>query len=239
MTRECLVLLPGMMCDERLFGPQLSAFGDRFDMLIGDLTASDTITGLASAVLARIQAERFNLAGLSMGGIVAMEMVKQAGSRVQRLALMDTNHYADSPERRVIRDAQIVKVRGGRLREVIVAEMKPSYLARANRANRALLDLLVAMAMDLGEDVFIRQTLALRNRSSYESALASFNGLTLILYGAEDKLCPPERHREMASLVKQGTLVAVAQAGHITTLENSSAVNAALNNWLNKPVEMA
>ncbi|TCD15098.1 alpha/beta fold hydrolase [Oricola cellulosilytica] len=231
MERETLVLLPGMMCDARMFAPQAAEFGSEYDVVIGDLSGERSISGLASGLLATLP-PTFNLAGLSMGGIVAMEMAGQAPRRVKRLGLLDTNHRADAPERREIRNRQIDAVRRGRLRDVIVEEMKPNYLAPANRSNRALLDLLVDMAMDLGADVFVDQTLALRDREEQTDALRKYPGPALVLCGEHDTLCPPERHREIAGLLAQSELALIPDAGHISTLEYPEAVNTALRSWL-------
>jgi pimeloyl-ACP methyl ester carboxylesterase len=221
-----------MMCDARLFAPQIARFERDMPIHVCDIGGHDTMPALAGAALAAVPFPRFALAGLSMGGICAMEMVRQASGRVERLALLDTNHLADAPERRPMRDRQIADVRDGRLRQVIVEEMKPHYLAAANRDDTALLDLLIRMAMDLGPDCFIRQSLALRDRPDYSSTLAGYHGDTLVLCGEEDVVCPPERHRTMASLLSNGSLAIVAGAGHLTTLEAGQKVNARFQNWL-------
>jgi len=170
-----------------------------------------------------------------MGGIVAMAMAGIAPQRIGRLALLDTNHRADAPDRRTIRDRQIADVRG-LLREVIVEEMKPAYLAERNRNNRQLLDLLVEMALDAGEDAFVAQSLALRDRPDRSAALARFRGPALVLCGEQDRLCPPERHQEIAALLAAAQLAVIAGAGHISTLENPAAVNKALEDWLARPL---
>jgi pimeloyl-ACP methyl ester carboxylesterase len=174
-----------------------------------------------------------------MGGIVAVEMARQAPQRVARLALLDTNHRADTPERVALRDRQIADVGAGKLRRVIVEEMKPVYLASANRANRQLLDLLIDMAMEIGPQAFISQSIALRERADQSAALGAYRGPALVLCGAEDALCPPDRHREIAGLLPSATLTIVPGAGHISTLEQPDAVNRALAEWLKRPVSAA
>lgn len=230
---EPLVLLPGMMCDARLFAPQTAALADAAEVSVGEITAHDGMDALADAVLAEAP-QRFALGGLSMGGIVALAIVARAPERVTRLALLDTNHRPDPPERRPVRDRQIAEVRAGRLREVLIEEMKPNYLGRASARDRDLLDLVAAMGDALGPEVFVRQSLALRNRPDRTAALAAYPGPTLVLCGSEDRLCPPERHREMASLARDATLVIVPEAGHLSTLERPEAVNAALRSWLRR-----
>ena len=214
MTRETLVMLPGMMCDARLFTPQIKALQRNYDILVPKLCAPASIQGLAQQVLDEIAVPQFNLLGLSMGGIVAMAMVGIAPRRVTRLALLDTNHLADAPERHPIRNQQIEAVRNGHLRSVIVKEMKPNYLAAKNRDNADLLALLVDMAMDLGADCFISQSIALRDRKNQSAALAQYPGPIMLLCGKEDELCPVSRHQEMLCHCSRGHLQMLAGAGH-------------------------
>jgi pimeloyl-ACP methyl ester carboxylesterase len=232
MPRETLVMLPGMMCDARLFAPQIDAFKDRYDIVVPSLCGLSSIEGLARRVLSEIAVPRFNLMGLSMGGIVAMQIVGLAPERVSRLALLDTNHLADAPDRFAIRNRQIAEVRGDHLRRVIADEMKPKYLAKANRQNTLILDTLIKMAMELGADCFIQQSIALRDRRDQSENLKGYGGPTLVLCGTEDALCPPSRHVEMAALLRNVQHREVLNAGHIVTLEAPAAISAELRSLL-------
>lgn len=224
-----LVLLPGMMCDGRLFGPQIAAFGARA-LHLAPLVAGDTVQALAAQVLADAP-PRFALAGLSMGGIVAMEVMAQAPDRVDRLALLDTNPRAELPEVQARRDPQMAAVAAGRLAEVMRDEMKPNYLTDGpNRA--AILDLCMQMALSLGPEVFLRQSRALRDRPDQQDRLRRVTVPTLILCGRDDVLCPVERHALMHSLIPHSTLHIVENAGHLPTLEQPLETTAALARWL-------
>ena len=123
-----LLLLPGMMCDARLFAPQINEFSADYPVMVAPLTGRSTITELSQDILSNAPSQ-FALAGLSMGGIVAMEIIRQAPERVLSLALIDTTPMADSAARAIERDAQIDRVRNGGLRSVMRDEMKPNYLA--------------------------------------------------------------------------------------------------------------
>jgi pimeloyl-ACP methyl ester carboxylesterase len=235
MTRETLLMLPGMMCNERLFAPQVNALDSRYDIIIPELSAP-SIEQMARDVLSAVKASEFNLAGLSMGGIVSMEIVRQAPERVSRLALLDTNHLADAAQNFDIRNRQIEDVKKGKLRDVIVAEMKPVYLAKQNRNNQQLLDTLIEMAMDIGASNFIAQSIALRDRRDQSQTLKNYAGPSLVLCGAEDNLCPPERHEQIADLLPNSTLMLISGAGHIATLEAPNSVNIALEDWLAREV---
>lgn len=233
--RTPLVLLPGMMCDARLFEPQIAALHDVANTWVGSLGGAASVEEIAVGILGEVPFERFALCGLSMGGIVAMQIIAQAPRRVTHLALLDTNHLPETPERRRLRGPQIDRVRRGGLREVLIEEMKPNYLGSAHRGDPALLERVLAMGLTLGPDVFERQSLALRDRSDASEVLPQFRGPALVLCGAEDRLCPPERHRAMADLMPGSTLVVAPGAGHLSTLEAPDAVNAALRAWLLQP----
>jgi pimeloyl-ACP methyl ester carboxylesterase len=225
-----LVLIPGMMCDARLFAPQIAALSAQKPLLLAPIGGYDTIEALASAVLADAP-PRFALAGLSMGGIVAMQMISRAPERVERLALLDTNPRADLLETRVNRDRQIELVRQGRLDAVMRDEMKPNYLADGPDRAR-ILDLCMDMALSLGDDVFIRQSMALKTRADQCSNLQKVAVPTLVLCGSEDTLCPLDRHETMHGLIPRSRLTIIDGAGHLPTLEQPEATNAALLQWL-------
>lgn len=225
-----LLLLPGMMCDARLYGPQINALSPSRPVKVADLTGHDTMAGLASHVLADAP-DRFALAGLSMGGIVAMEVFRQAPERVAKLALLDTNPRAELPEVQARRQPQIDKVRAGHLRAIMRDEMKPNYLTDGpNRA--AILSLCMEMAMDLGAEAFVNQSVALRDRPDQQDTLREVAVPTLILCGRDDALCPVERHELMHDLIPHSVLTIIDGAGHMPTLEQPSETTASLTRWL-------
>lgn len=224
-----LVLLPGMMCDARLWGPQMEALGRRA-VLHAPLTEHDTVQALAAAVLAAAP-PRFALAGLSMGGIVAMEVLRQAVDRVERVALLDTNPRAELPQIKAAREPQIAAAKAGRLREIMRDELKPNYLVDSPE-KPAILELCMEMALGLGPEIFVRQSRALAARPDQTATLAAYRGPTLILMGAEDRLCPRDRHDQMHALIPKSKLVIVKDAGHLPTLEQPKRTTAALVRWL-------
>lgn len=232
---QLLVFLPGMMCDQRLFGPQIEYFGTRYDIRIPSIGMHDTIAAIAACVFDELPRRPIVLCGLSMGGIVAMEMICQQPDRIEKLILMDTNHRPDAEERKSVRRRQIADVEDGKLRPVIIEEMKPNYLAGRNRDNQDLLDLLFAMAMDLGDQSFINQSRALMARGDASQALKAWTKPALLICGAEDELCTPQRHEEMLSLLPESQLEVISGAGHITTLEAPEHVNSAIENFMTGP----
>ncbi len=231
---EPLLLLPGMMCDARLFWPQIAALSAERAVQVAPITRGDTVEEIARQVVAGAP-ERFALAGLSMGGIVAMEVLRIAGPRVTRLALMDTNCQAEMPNVAAAREPQIARVRAGRLEEVMRDEMKPNYLA-PGPGRIEVLATVMEMARDLGPEVFIRQSRALQRRPDQQATLRRSKVEALILCGEHDALCPVRRHEFIAHLMPNARLEIVADAGHLPTLEQPSEVSALLRRWLSSPV---
>ena len=228
--KEPLVLLPGMMCDGRLFAPQIAAFSHERAVMVAALTGADTMSALASSILA-IAPPRFALAGLSMGGIVAMDMIRQAPERISRLALLDTNAKADPPQNAAIREAQVESALNGGLRAVMRDEMKPNYLANGPERDR-ILGLCMEMAEDLGPQIFADQSNAIKRRPDQQETLRKVRVPTLVLCGEDDRLCPLERHELMHDLILGSHLAVIPGAGHLPTLEQPDPTNRRLNEWL-------
>ncbi|WP_282153313.1 alpha/beta fold hydrolase [Ruegeria atlantica] len=225
-----LVLLPGMMCDARLFTPQIAALSGKFPILSAPIGGHNTMQALAAEVLTYAP-QRFALAGLSMGGIVAMEILRQAPNRVAGLALMDTNPLAELDELKARRGPQINAVERGNLRKVMAEEMKPNYLTDGPR-RASILDLCMDMSMDLGSDVFVNQSKALRDRADQTNTLRDFTGVAHVLCGRDDALCPVSTHELMHDLMPQSRLEIIENAGHLPTLEQPQQTTAALTRWL-------
>ncbi|WP_167647309.1 alpha/beta fold hydrolase [Mameliella alba] len=227
-----LVLLPGMMCDARLFAPQIAALSGNRAVHCAPIGAHDTMQALAAEVLTHAP-PRFALAGLSMGGIVAMEVLRQAPDRVAGLALLDTNPKAELDEVRARRVPQMDKVRAGHLDAVMRDEMKPNYLTEGPRRPE-ILDLCMEMALSLGPEVFLNQSRALADRPDQQEVLRAYDGPVLVLCGRDDALCPVARHELMQELIPGSTLRVIENAGHLPTLERPDETNAALAAWLEK-----
>lgn len=231
---EPLVFLPGMMCDARLFGPQIAELSSEFSVMVAPVTRGERIEEIASGLLDELP-QRFALAGLSMGGIVAMEILRRAPDRVTRLALMDTNPLAETPQVAAAREPQIVKVRAGRMHDVMRDEMKPNYLAPGPYVTE-ILDLVMDMADALGPEVFVRQSRALQRRRDQQGTLRKCKVPTLVLCGAHDALCPVKRHTFMAELIPDAALKVLDEAGHLPTLEAPAETTQALRGWLQQPL---
>jgi len=231
---EPLVFLPGLMCDARLFGPQIAELSSEFSIMVSPVTRGERIEEIASGLLDELPA-RFALAGLSMGGIVAMELLRRAPDRVSRLALLDTTPLAETPQAAAAREPQIVKARAGRLHEVIRDEMLPRYLGPGPFRNE-ISELVLDMADALGPDTFVRQSRALQRRRDQQGTLRKCRAPTLVLCGAHDALCPVKRHTFMAELIHGAELRVLDTAGHLPTLEAPAETTQALRDWMRQPL---
>jgi len=219
-----------MMCDAQLFAPQIATFSRQRPVTVAPIGGHSSMDALAAEVLLHAP-PKFALAGLSMGGIVAMEIVRQAPDRVTRLALLDTNPLAELEPVKLRRDPQIKAARSGALSQVMRDEMKPNYLVESPD-KKALLDLCMDMAIGLGADIFVNQSIALRDRIDQTETLRGFNKHALVLCGRHDKLCPVERHEFMKGLMPNSRLVIVENAGHLPSLEQPGETTAAMADWL-------
>ncbi|MEP2784498.1 MAG: alpha/beta hydrolase [Pseudoruegeria sp.] len=231
---EPLLLLPGMMCDARLFAHQIARLSKDRCVMIGPTTMGQSTAEIARFIL-RGAPETFALAGHGLGGMVAMEILKAAPDRVSRIALIDTSPLAESPNMAADREPLIIAARLGRLEEVLEGEMKPDYLSPAVNRDQVL-GIYRTMGMDLGSDVFVRQTRALQRRPDQQKTLRMARLPALALCGADDTLCPIHRHEVMAALMPHGTLKAVPDAGHLLPLEQPEATTQALGDWLEAPL---
>ena len=230
--KETLVFLPGMMCDHRLWSNQLacSELQQRFTIFIPEITAlqKKSITEMASSILQQIKKTNFFAVGLSMGGIILMEMAKQAMQRIKGVVLADTNYKAELKERQLKRKQEIDLVKKDGLREFIIKKMKPNYLSPTRKDTKDIKNLVLQMALDLGESAFEQQSIALRDRQDYSLILKKITCLSLVLCGEDDALCPTAKHLEMQQLISKAELKIIKKAGHLSCLEEPEAFNSAL-----------
>jgi len=225
-----LVMIPGMMCDERIFAPQIEELVSKRSVHVADISKHDNISDLAADVLSHAP-PKFCLVGHSMGGIVAMEICAQDPKRIEKLVLIDTNPLAELEEVKLKREPQISDALSGKLVNVIRDEMKPNYLASSENQD-IILNICLEMALSLGPKVFINQSRALQTRADQQSNIQSINIPVLIMCGSEDKLCTVERHEMMHNMISNSELKIINNAGHMPTLEQPSETTEVLKEWL-------
>jgi pimeloyl-ACP methyl ester carboxylesterase len=226
-----ILLVPGLNCSPRLYAPQMPALWQFGPVTVAAHTRDETMAAIAARILADAP-PRFALAGLSMGGYIALEIMRQAADRVERLALLDTGARADTPEATAKRLTNIALAESGRFAEVPEAQW-PMVVPPARRADAALKRDYIAMCHDVGPEAFVRQQKAIITRVDSRPLLATIRCPTLVLVGAQDELTPPFLAEEMAAGISGARLVKVPDCGHLSTMEQPEAVTLELVAWLN------
>ena len=225
-----LALLPGLLNDASLWRHQVAALEGRAACFVPDFTTQESVGAMAETALSAMP-PRFALAGLSMGGYVAFEILRRAPERIVRLALLDTRAGPDSAEQTARRRGLIQLARKGRFQGV-TRQLLPMLVAEAHLANGALIEEVMAMAGRVGRDAFVRQQTAIMGRPDSRPALARVTCPTLVLCGRQDQITPPDAHMEMAAGIRDARLIVVEDCGHLSPLEQPEAVTAALTEWL-------
>ncbi|HEX7969884.1 MAG TPA: alpha/beta fold hydrolase [Stellaceae bacterium] len=229
-VKNPLVLLPGLLCDAALWQPQMAALADIAEAAVADLARDDSLPAMARRVLG-MAPPRFALAGLSMGGYLAQEIMRQAPERVTRLALLDTSARTDTPEQAARRRGFIELAQKGEFKG-ITPRMLPVYLHPDHLGDAALTGAVIAMAERIGKDGYLRQQKAIMGRPDGREDLKRITVPTLVLCGRQDQATPYELNAEIASLIPGATFVAIEHCGHISTLEKPAEVTAAMRRWL-------
>ncbi|WP_433852918.1 alpha/beta fold hydrolase [Stenotrophomonas nitritireducens] len=227
-----LLLLPGLLNDAELWRAQIADLSDIADCIVGDQTRGDTLQAVAEDVLAQAP-PRFALAGFSLGGFVAQQILRVAPARVRRLALIGTSIHADSPERAAQRRAQRASVRLPGTFHGFGDRLMRSYIDASRLDDHDLVQRVRAMTTRLGADVFLRQSAL--ERPDGHAVLAAYRDPLLIVCGANDRITPPAVSEEMHALAPHSQLRVLPGCGHLAPMEKPDEVSAALRGWLLAP----
>lgn len=230
MSKPNLLMVPGLLCDHRLWQAQVEGLRHTAECRMADLANADSIAALATAAIAKMPPGPFAVAGLSMGGYVALEIQRQAPARVVGLALLDTSARPDSEQatedrRRMMKMAETDFER-------VVNALLPKLLLPAHMRNAPLVAGVKAMAAATGKDAYRRQQEAIIGRADSRPDLAKIRCPTLVLCGREDTLTPVALHQEMANAIAGSRLVIADQCGHLSALEQPQLVTMNLVHWL-------
>lgn len=229
-ARQPLLLLPGLLCDQALWAHQIDHLSDIAQIQVPDLTGHDSIGDLADSVLVNAP-DRFALAGLSMGGYVAFEIMRRAPERVTRLCLVDTSARPDTAEQRQRREAMLKLARIGKFRgmspRLLATQVHPDHVAVPEIGGVVL-----AMTERVGRDAFCRQQAAILSRPDSRPDLGTIRVPTLVIVGADDAQTPPDRSQEIATGIAHAQLHILARCGHLAPLEQPTMVTALLHDWL-------
>ncbi len=231
--RQDLLLLPGLLCDDALWAHQRTGLADVARPVVADLTRDETVDDMARRALDLMEGP-FALAGLSMGGYVALALMRLAPTRVTRLCLMDTSARADSAEQARRRRGLIALSRAHKFRGV-TPRLLPSLVHPARLTDAGLTGAVMDMAARVGADAFIRQQHAILSRPDSRADLQAIGAPTLVVVGSDDQLTPPELSHEIAAMIPGAVLRVVADAGHLPPLERPAAVTVLMREWLAAP----
>ena len=227
-----LVLLPGTLCDARVWRAQVDALQMLRPVAVCEVGRERTMESEVASYLA-ILPPRFVLGGFSLGGIIALEFYRQAPDRVAGLILVSTNARPDPEPSREKRRRLVERVEAGDLERVLDESLLPYYFSTECGHRGELTGLIKAMAHASAAN-FANQSRYASDRPDSRPMLKSINVPVLLICGDSDMLTPPDRQDEMAQELAQASLVFIARCGHFATLEAPEACNQAMQQWLLK-----
>lgn len=229
-----IVFIPGILCDARIFLPQIVHLGAKHAIHIAVPAQCETVEQMSERVLASAPPQ-FALVGCGLGGDIALDILRRDMDRVTRVALISTDPLAEAPAAAAAREARIVAAKSGRLKEAIAQEYPPEAFAQSPwRAE--IMALMQDMGMTLGEGAFMRQSRASQRRPDQQKTLRRALLPALVIAGESDPITPVRRQDFTSALLPYGKLVVIPEAGHLPTLEQPEAVTTALEQFLNGPL---
>ncbi|MFI5002763.1 MAG: alpha/beta fold hydrolase [Reyranellales bacterium] len=236
MAKTPLLLVPGLLCSPRLFAPQLAALSDVADIVVPDWRAAplsiwDSWNSAARWVVDRMPSEKFALAGLSLGGMLAVEIMQIAAERVSRLALLDTGMRSQNETERAVRRARIRLANEGRFELVLGLQMS-RFIPAYRLPDKKLVDEVMAMCTETGVEIYKRQEEMAAVRVDRRPDLPRIKCPTVVVCGRDDAATPLFLSEEMAAAIKGSELIVIEQCGHLITMEKPEETNAILRKWL-------
>lgn len=225
-----LVLIPGLLCDRRLWSEQIATLASYANIIIPDITEQSTISEMAAAVLDH-SPEHFSLVGFSLGSQVALEIMQRSGQRVERLALLSATHRGLLPaaEAAIRRAVELIERQS---LDFYLEEAYPTYVAPHRVQDESLKRIFVDMAHSVGQEAGVRQMRALLAIKTPFLNLDRIHCPTLILGGSEDRRTTPEAHQLLSQEIPDSELRIIADAGHFTPIEKPRIVAEVLQQWL-------
>lgn len=230
MSKETLILLPGMMCDRSLWRHQIESLSSTYDVRVADFSTGTTIEAYSDKILEDAPPV-FSVAGLSMGGYVALDLVNRVPDRVKRLALLDVSPYADTQDHAAFRKSIMETARTQGM-GAIIEMLLPRMIHSSRVGDEELVGQVDAMAHRVGEKTFIMQQEALLHRRDYFADLAAITCPTLVAVGRQDQLTPLKLSQKMVEALSNAQLVEIENCGHLSSMEQPEAVSAILRYWM-------
>lgn len=234
MPSETLVLIPPLLCDARVFAAQIKDLSRDHAVMFAPTTRGERMEEVASQILTWAPS-KFALAGMGMGGMVAMEVLRRAPERVTRIALISTTPQADTPEAAAAREPHIIAARSGRMADVLQHEINSTWMAPSSDKVK-LVRKLTDMGRDLGPEVYVKQARALQRRRDQQATLRQITQPAMVVCGRHDGQYQVKRHAFLAELIPYAQLEVIEEAGYLPTLEAPDAVTDALRGWMKAPL---
>jgi pimeloyl-ACP methyl ester carboxylesterase len=228
-----LVLIPGLLNTAALYNFQTNYLSNHFNVTIADHTKFETISQIAENILENQAPEHFVLGGLSMGGYIAQEIMRQAPERIKGLILMNTSARKDTPEQTKRRLAVMKTTQSGRFKGV-TKHLLPNLIHQDSINNTLITNVIFDMAQQIGQEAFIQQQQAIINRIDSRNTLKRVNVPACVIVGDSDKLTPPDKAREMATLLPSAELHILEKCGHLSPLECPNDIIEIIVNFMHK-----
>ena len=228
-----IVLIPGLLNTSALFNLQAYYLNSHYNAVYADHTKYETISQIAEDILINQAPDEFVLGGLSMGGYIAQEMLRQAPERIKGLILMNTSARKDTPEQTNRRVAVMNATVNGRFKGV-TKHLLPNLIHADALENPLVTNVIIDMAKEIGRDAFIRQQKAIINRIDSRETLKRVNVPACVIVGDHDKLTPPDRAHEMAKLLPAAELHILENCGHLSPLECPEDITEIIANFMHK-----
>lgn len=238
MAKTPLLLVPGLLCSPRLFAPQLAALSDVAEIVVPDwrtapLSIFDSWESTARWVLDRMPPGPFALAGLSLGGMISVEIMQVAADRVTKLALLDTGMRGQNDIEKATRRARIRLANEGRF-ELVLGLQLARFLPAYRLSDKKLVDEVMTMCLETGVEIYKRQEELAANRVDRRPDLPRIKCPTVVVCGRDDMATPLAFSKEIAAGIKGSELIVVEECGHLVTMEKPKETNAILRRWLSR-----
>jgi len=233
MSRETLVMIPPVLCDARVFFPQMQALSRDHAVMVAPGSCGERMEEIASQILSWAP-QRFSLLGAGFGGMVAMEMLRRAPERITRVALISTTPQAELPDAAAAREQHIIAARAGRWDDVLQHEINSTWMGPATD-KPALVRQLTEMGRDVGPEAYVKQARAMQRRRDQQDVLRKITQPAAVICGSHDGQFHLKRHQFMAELIPNATLEVIEGAGYLPMLERADATTDALHRWIRMP----
>ena len=238
MAKTPLLLIPGLLCSPRLYAAQVAALQDRAEIVVPDwrrapLAVWDTWESAARWIVDQMPLGKFAMAGLSLGGMLAVEIMQFAADRVTRLALLDTGMRSQDETERAIRRARIRLATEGHF-ELVLGLQLSRFIPAYRLPDKGLVDEVMAMCNEIGVDIYRRQEELAAIRTDRRPDLPRIKCPTIVVCGRDDAATPLFLSEEMAKAIPAAALVVIEQCGHLITMEKPDETNEILKLWLDR-----